>query len=80
MRPIEKIWCTFGFTVAWIGIWLTGPENPTDVYGTSDYIVFFSVLVMLVVALVKFYSQLVQQRMSEEMKRKLRRRDSRPNR
>lgn len=80
MKPTEKIWCTAGLLTAWIGIWLTGPENPADTYDTGDRIVFFAVLAIGVYGLVRFWSQLAQQRYNEELKKKIRRRDSRPRR
>ena len=80
MKPHEKLMMLTGFTVAWIGLWATGPETPGDKYSSFDVAVFAAGLIACFILAVRFWSQHIQRRDAERLKKVLRRRDARPRR
>ena len=80
MKPIEKIWMLAVGTAAWIGLWMTGPENPEEKYSTWELAVFAIVLVVCFVQFVRYSSQHIQQRDADRLKKVLKRRDARTDR
>jgi hypothetical protein len=80
MKPMEKIWMLAVCTAAWIGLWMTGPENPEEKYSSWEITVFAGVLVFCFVQFVRYSSQHIQQRDADRLKKVLKRRDARTNR
>jgi O-antigen/teichoic acid export membrane protein len=80
MKPKEKLILIGLFMFAWIGLWMTGPENPDNKYTEWQIAVFIAVLVIGFVATVRAWSQHIQQRDADRLKEILKRRDRRPNR
>ena len=80
MRGKEKMILTALFLAAWIGIWMTGPEDPMDTYGRYDWWWFWAGFVLAVVYFVHCFSEYVQRREAEKRARAWRRRDARTNR
>lgn len=80
MKPIEKLWMLAVCTAAWIGLWMTGPENPEEKYSTWELAVFAGVLVFCFIQSVRYWSQHVQQRDADKLKEVLKRRDARTDR
>jgi hypothetical protein len=80
MKPKEKLILNGLFMVAWIGLWLTGPENPDNKYTDWQIAIFIAVLVLGFVSAVRSWSQLIQQRDADRLNEILKRRDRRTNR
>ena len=80
MKPIEKLGMLTVFTAAWIGLWMTGPENPGDTYEPWHVAVFALVLIFCFIQAVRYWSQHIQQRDAARLKKVLKRRDARPSR
>jgi len=80
MKPKEKLILNGLFMFAWIGLWLTGPENPDNKYTDWQIAIFIAVLVGCFISAVRSWSQLIQQRDAERLKEILKRRDRRTNR
>jgi len=80
MKPKETLILSTLFIGAWIGLWLTGPENPSDTYTTIDWGIFWVGIIATVVLAIRSYSKFVQQRDAELVKKAMKRRDARPNR
>jgi hypothetical protein len=80
MKPIEKLGLNGLFIVAWIGLWLTGPENPDNEYQGWQVGIFAIVLIVCFMSAVRSWSQLIQQRDAAKLNELLKRRDRRPNR
>jgi hypothetical protein len=79
MKPIEKQIMLAIFTAAWIGLWMTGPEDPGAEYETWHFVLFAVVLIGCFIQAVRFWSQHIQYRDAERLKKVLKRRDARPN-
>ena len=77
MKPMEKLGCLTVLTAAWIGLWMTGPENPEDTYQPWHVAVFAIVLIGCFIQAVRYWSQHIQQRDAERLKKVLKRRDAR---
>jgi len=75
MKPIHKLWILLGFTAAWIGLWMTGPENPDDTYAPWELALFAVVLVICFGQAVRIWSQHFQQRDADKIQEMLKRRD-----
>jgi hypothetical protein len=75
MKVQHKLWILLGFTALWIGLWMTGPENPDDSYAIWELYVFGIVLVACFVQAVRLSSQYVQQRDADKIRELLKRRD-----
>jgi hypothetical protein len=75
MKPTHKLWILTGFTAAWIGLWMTGPENPDDTYSMWELYLFAAVLVFCFVQFVRISSQHFQQRDADKLRELLKRRD-----
>ena len=80
MKPREKLILLTVFTAAWLGLWATGPETPGDKYNQWEIGLFAVVLVGCFIQAVRFWSQLIQRRDAERLKKVLKRRDARPGR
>ena len=80
MKPREKLLLTALFTIGWIGLWLIGPEDPTKTYSDLDLGIFAAVLIAAFIFAVRSWSQLIQQRDAERLKRIMERRDRRTHR
>ena len=80
MKPLEKLGCLTVITAAWIGLWMTGPENPQDKFTSFDVAVFAIFLVFCFIQAIRYWSQHIQQRDAERLKKVLKRRDARTNR
>lgn len=80
MKPKEKLILNGLFMFAWIGLWLTGPENPDNKYTDWQIAIFIAVLVTGFVSAVRSWSQLIQQRDADRLNEILKRRDRRTNR
>ena len=80
MKPHEKLIMLTAFTVAWIGLWATGPETPGNKYSTVEVAMFTAVLIACFIFAVRFWSQHIQRRDAERLKKILGRRDARPRR
>jgi hypothetical protein len=65
---------------AWVGLWMTGPEDPMATYGRYDWIWFWLGFVAIVFFFVRALSEYVQRRDAEKRAREWRRRDTRPDR
>lgn len=80
MKPKEKLILNGLFMFAWIGLWLTGSENPDNKYSDWQIAIFIAVLVIGFVSAVRSWSQLIQQRDADRLTEILKRRDRRTNR
>ena len=67
MKPKEKLILNGLFMFAWIGLWLTGPENPDNKYTDWQIAIFIAVLVIGFVSAVRSCSQLIQQRYADRL-------------
>jgi hypothetical protein len=79
MRVQEKFLLLILFTTAWIGLWIVGPEDPGSVYTNYEKAFFVAVLIGCFIQAVRVWSQFIQQRDAERLKKVLKRRDARPN-
>ena len=75
----KMIWFAL-LMAAWVGLWMTGPEDPTETYGRYDWIWFWLGFVAIVVFWVRALSEYVQRREAQKRARAWRQRESRPNR
>jgi cation transport ATPase len=75
MKPQHKLWILTVFTGAWIGLWMTGPENPGDNYSTFDVYLFGAVLIICFIQSVRYWSQYFQQRDADKLQQLLKRHD-----
>jgi len=80
MKPREKLILLTIFTAAWLGLWATGPETPGDKYSPWEFAIFVIVLTGCFIQAVRYWSQLIQQRDAERLKKVLKRRDARTDR
>lgn len=80
MKPKEKLILNGLFMFAWIGLWLTGPENPNNEYTGWQLAIFAIVLIAGFISAVRSWSQLIQQRDADRLTEILKRRDRRTNR
>ena len=80
MKPREKLIMLTVFTVAWIGLWMSGKEDPSEKYVSWEIAVFAFTLVICFVQFVRYSSQHIQQRDADRLKKVLQRRDARPGR
>lgn len=80
MKPKERIIITWLMLVAWIGLWITGPENPGDTYDASAYALFIVGIGTIVFLIVRAYVIFYREQNAERIKKVLRDRDSRPRR
>ena len=80
MKPREKLILLTLFTAAWLGLWATGPETPGDNYTSWEIALFGGVLIGCFIQAVRFWSQLIQRRDADRLKKVLKRHDARPRR
>ena len=59
----KMIWFAL-LMAAWVGLWMTGPEDPTDTYGRYDWVWFWAGFVAIVVFFVRALSEYVQSALS----------------
>ena len=80
LKPREKLLLLGMCTFAWVGLFMTGPENPDDKYGPFAIGMFAAGLVWAFVYAIHCWSQYIQERDADKLKELLKRRDNRPNR
>lgn len=80
MTKREKLILNGLFLFAWIGLFLTGPEEPFDSYTDFQIVFGLGVVVLSVISTVRAWSKLIQERDAERLKHILERRDRRTNR
>lgn len=77
MKAREKLIMLTVFTAAWIGLWMSGKEDPSDKYMTWEIAVFAFTLVVCFVQFVRYSSQHIQERDRDKLRKLLRNRDAR---
>lgn len=77
MKAREKLIMLTVFTAAWIGLWMSGKEDPSEKYVTWEIAVFAFTLVVCFVQFVRYSSQYVQERDRDKLRKLLRNRDAR---
>jgi len=77
MKAREKLIMLTVFTAAWIGLWMSGKEDPSEKYVTWEIAVFAFTLVVCFVQFVRYSSQHVQERDRDKLRKLLRNRDAR---
>ena len=77
MKAREKLIMLTVFTAAWIGLWMSGKEDPSEKYVTWEIAVFAFTLVVCFVQFVRYSSQHIQERDRDKLRKLLRNRDAR---
>lgn len=80
MKPMERIVVFAPLLTAWILFWLLMPVDPGHEYSTFDWTFLVITVIAGVVALVRWFSEHVQQENGDRIRRALDRHDRRTNR
>lgn len=80
MKPKERIVMMWLLFAGWIGLWMTGPENPGETYDASAYALFIVGIGAIVFLIVRAYVLFYRHQNAERLKKVLKRRDARPRR
>lgn len=80
MKPIEKLAIVGPIMMAWTIVWLLMPRFPEETINAGEWAFFIFTQLVSLYLVVKWWSQYLQDKQSDHIKKAIRKHDSRTNR
>ena len=80
MKPIEKLAIVGPIMMAWTIVWLLMPRFPEETINAGEWAFFIFTQLVSLYLVVKWWSQYLQEKQSDHIKKAIRKHDQRTNR
>jgi hypothetical protein len=80
MKPIEKLAIVGPIMMAWTIVWLLMPRFPEETINAGEWAFFIFTQLVSLFLVVKWWSQYLQEKQSDHIKKAIRKHDQRTNR